>query len=124
DPTIANAGSLHVNASASISASATGSGDGGLVVLWSDGATVFHGGIAATGGADGGDGGFLEVSGKESVSFGGFATAAAPMGSAGTLLLDPKNIVIDVGGGGGSGDPILFEFVDPNKAAGNNFGVN
>ena len=124
DPGIPNADSLHVNASARLSANATQAGDGGLVVLWADGTTVFSGRIEAKGGVLGGDGGFMEVSGKEAVAFGGFATAEAPLGTAGTLLLDPKNIVIDASGVDTGSGPASFEFVDPNKASDNNFGTS
>ncbi|MBP6785031.1 MAG: filamentous hemagglutinin N-terminal domain-containing protein, partial [Verrucomicrobiales bacterium] len=103
---IANATTLYVNQTSLLSANATNQGDGGTVVLWAEGTTQFFGRIEAKGGFLGGDGGFLEVSGKEGTRFGGFATAEAPLGVGGTLLLDPKNIVVDAVASGGSG--LLF----------------
>jgi filamentous hemagglutinin family protein len=68
--------------------------DGGEVVLWSDELTRFYGNISARGGEAGGDGGLVEVSGKELLIFTGFVDAGASMGEPGTLLLDPKTITI------------------------------
>jgi filamentous hemagglutinin family protein len=68
--------------------------DGGEVVLWSDELTRFYGNISARGGDSGGDGGLVEVSGKELLIFTGFVDAGASFGQPGTLLLDPKTITI------------------------------
>ncbi|MEQ9481939.1 filamentous hemagglutinin N-terminal domain-containing protein, partial [Coleofasciculus sp. F4-SAH-05] len=68
--------------------------DGGEVVLWSDELTRFYGTISARGGNNGGNGGLVEVSGKELLVFTGFVDAGASLGEAGTLLLDPKTITI------------------------------
>lgn len=83
-----------VDAGAAISASAPESGDGGEVILWSDGHTDYAGSIEARGGLLGGDGGLVEVSGKETLAFGGFVDASAPRGSSGSLLLDPYDFTI------------------------------
>ncbi|MGB7272136.1 MAG: CHAT domain-containing protein [Geitlerinemataceae cyanobacterium] len=91
-----------VDALTEIHADALANGDGGNVVLWAEGTTQFAGTITARGGSLGGNGGFIEVSGKEGGSFAGFADASAILGEAGTLLLDPKNITIADGGIGGS----------------------
>ena len=77
-----------------IDVSATGSGDGGRVIVWSDGQTVAQGTIAARGGANGGNGGFVEVSGKDTLSFSATVDTRAPQGSMGTLLLDPTDLDI------------------------------
>nr|NGX51342.1 hypothetical protein [Chlamydiota bacterium] len=45
----------------------------------------------------GGDGGFVEVSGKESLDFKGSADRTAFLGKGGTLLLDPTNLTIVTG---------------------------
>jgi hypothetical protein len=50
------------------------------------------------GGARGGDGGFVEVSGKGGLVFAGTVNALAPYGNAGSLLLDPTNIEVITGG--------------------------
>ncbi|MBW4548622.1 MAG: CHAT domain-containing protein [Symplocastrum torsivum CPER-KK1] len=77
-----------------ITADALRHGDGGQVVVWADDFTRFYGNISARGGAASGNGGTVEVSGKELVIFTGLVDAGAAMGESGTLLLDPKNITI------------------------------
>jgi filamentous hemagglutinin family protein len=72
----------------------------GSVYTWADGTTRFEKGAAieARGGASGGDGGFIEVSGQ-SVIYRGTVDARAPHGRRGTLLIDPNEIVIAQGSG-------------------------
>lgn len=77
-----------------LDASAKISGDGGKVVVWSDKATSFAGYIQAMGGEQGGNGGFVEVSGKEYLNFDGLVDTTAPHGKTGTLLLDPTDVTI------------------------------
>ena len=66
-----NAAQSFVGADAEIHADALTSGDGGTVIVWSDDYTRFYGTITATGGAEGGDGGFVETSGKNGLSVAG-----------------------------------------------------
>ncbi|OYX77019.1 MAG: hypothetical protein B7Y82_11690 [Sphingomonadales bacterium 32-65-25] len=94
DAGLLNARTTVVAAGASISADALNAGDGGNVVVWSDKATRYAGNISARGGAAGGNGGFAEVSGKKFLDFTGSVNLRAPMGLAGTLLLDPYNLTI------------------------------
>ena len=57
--------------------------------------------FSARGGPTGGDGGFVEVSGLGAVSFPNMLTqvdVSAPAGRAGTLLIDPAVIIVDVSG--------------------------
>jgi filamentous hemagglutinin family protein len=89
-----NASSVRIDGASTINASATDSGSGGKVVVWSDGHTAFDGTIFARGGANAGSGGFVEVSGKQSLTFNGKADLGAPRGANGTLLLDPQNATI------------------------------
>ncbi len=77
-----------------ISADAISHGDGGEVVVWADGQTAYRGSISARGGAASGDGGFVEVSGKQTLRFHGDVDTQAPEGETGTLLLDPVNVWI------------------------------
>jgi filamentous hemagglutinin family protein len=98
---ILTATSVSIDAASSIDASAKGSGDGGKVIVWSDGATAFNGSILARGGATAGNGGFVEVSGKQTLSFNGTVDVGAPNGKRGTLLLDPLNARIDIAAGVG-----------------------
>ena len=80
---------------ARISANATGNGDGGRVVVLSNLSTAVGGAISAKGGADGGDGGFVETS----TGGMGFALAATPdlsasRGARGTWLIDPFDLTL------------------------------
>ncbi|HEU0202426.1 MAG TPA: filamentous hemagglutinin N-terminal domain-containing protein [Burkholderiaceae bacterium] len=97
--TLPNAHETRVERGARVDASARATGDGGTVVVWAQGDTRFEGAVAARGGALGGNGGQVEVSGKARLGFDGVVDAAAPQGRAGTLLLDPTNLVIDGAGG-------------------------
>ncbi|KAA3622918.1 MAG: filamentous hemagglutinin N-terminal domain-containing protein, partial [Proteobacteria bacterium] len=57
-----------IDAATTIDASATYSGRGGSVIVWSDGTTEVHGAIRARGGPLGGDGGFVETSGRQNLA--------------------------------------------------------
>jgi filamentous hemagglutinin family protein len=83
-----------VSQGAVINADALTSGDGGKVVVWADQHTGFRGAISAKGGAAGGDGGFVETSGKKTLAFAGKVNTTAARGATGTLLLDPTDITI------------------------------
>lgn len=83
-----------VSQGATLASSALEKGDGGKVIVWSNGLTSFLGKINAEGGKLGGNGGFVEVSGLETLDFHGLASTLAPFGQAGTLLLDPSQITI------------------------------
>ena len=61
---VQNASRTYVGAGASVMADAIFTGDGGKVVIWADESTTFGGTVSARGGANSGDGGFVEVSGK------------------------------------------------------------
>ena len=96
---------------ATITADATERGDGGRVILWSDEYTGFYGTVSARGGAQGGNGGFVETSSKDNLQAMGFVNASAPFGSPGQWLLDPRNVTITTttsGGAFGGGDPNTF----------------
>ncbi|RME34878.1 MAG: filamentous hemagglutinin N-terminal domain-containing protein, partial [Gammaproteobacteria bacterium] len=101
-PEIGNAVRTRVEAGAVVRADATDRGDGGKVVVWADDTTDFSGAISARGGPRGGDGGFVEVSGKRHLRFDGSADRRAPAGSPGTLLLDPGSITVCNGAGCGN----------------------
>jgi hypothetical protein len=93
DPGFTNATRVEMENGAAIRADTIGSGDGGSVVLWSDGDTLFQGEISALGRGTGA-GGFVEVSGKEGLLVDGTVSTLAEIGAHGRLLLDPKNITI------------------------------
>ncbi|HKA73190.1 MAG TPA: GLUG motif-containing protein, partial [Xanthobacteraceae bacterium] len=92
---IANASTVTIDSGSVIDASATQNGTGGKVVVWSDVATSFAGLINARGGAEGGDGGFVEVSGKQKLDYKGLVDLRAPNGTVGKLLLDPADYYIE-----------------------------
>ena len=89
-----NAASTQVAAGSMIKADALTNGDGGKVILWANGHTAYAGQISAKGGQTGGNGGFVEVSGKNTLDFTGRVDTSAPAGRTGTLLLDPSDITI------------------------------
>ncbi|HEX2889773.1 filamentous hemagglutinin N-terminal domain-containing protein [Vineibacter terrae] len=93
---VANARDVTVAPGATIDADATRQGDGGTVIAWSDNATVFGGTITARGGPRGGNGGFVETSGKDTLAVldGAAVNAGAVAGRAGSWLLDPTNMTI------------------------------
>lgn len=93
DTPIPTATYVAVDAQSVISADALVNGDGGKVVIWSDEVTATAATISARGGANNGDGGFVETSGKRLESIGS-VDASAPSGLAGTWLLDPLNVTI------------------------------
>jgi filamentous hemagglutinin family protein len=94
-----NATHLNVTRDSVIAADATVAGDGGRVIMWSDVRTRFDGTITLRGGEQGGNGGFAEVSGKQSLQYTGFVNALAPKGKVGDLLLDPLDIRVVASGG-------------------------
>lgn len=93
NPAIANAKQVYISSDATLSADAMASGNGGKVIAWSDGTTRVYGSISARGGAQSGDGGFVETSGH-TLDMRGRVDTRAPNGRTGTLLLDPTNIFI------------------------------
>lgn len=97
-----------------ISADASVNGDGGTVAVWSDERTEFHGHASARGGNGGGDGGFIEVSGKEHLVLQGSLDVGALNGRSGQLLLDPENITIVPGSD-------ATEVLDPSPSANDRF---
>ncbi len=106
-----NARDTYVGAGVVIDASSTRRGDGGTAVVWSDHATAYAGRITARGGAEGGSGGLVEVSGKQTLAFDGEVDVRAPRGLAGGLLLDPDSIeigsVADVNADNAFGDDLV-----------------
>jgi filamentous hemagglutinin family protein len=89
-----NAQFTNIASGSVVDASAVTAGDGGSVVVWANNATNFSGTINARGGANSGNGGQVEVSGKTTLAYQGKVDLTAPNGSTGTLTLDPQNITI------------------------------
>ncbi len=96
DSLVRDALTANISTGAVIDASALQSGNGGNVTVWSDTTTTFAGTILANGGPLGGNGGTIETSGGQVVLGPDVVvSAAAPLGKAGTWLLDPTNLTID-----------------------------
>jgi filamentous hemagglutinin family protein len=113
--TVPNAHTTAVSSDSVLKADALTKGNGGKVIIWADETTQFHGSISARGGAVGGNGGLVETSGKVGLNAaGGRVDAGAPLGLAGTWLLDPSNITISTGA---TTDSTLPAF-DPTGATG------
>jgi len=95
---VQNALNTTMVAGAAIHADATATGNGGKVILWSNNHTDFSGSITAKGGANGGDGGFVETSGH-TIALNGRVDTLAPMGKTGNWLIDPDDYTIAPTGG-------------------------
>ena len=94
NPDVPNATRTYIGHGAVINADAIQKGDGGRIAVWADQQTAMYGHIDARGGAQGGNGGFVETSGKQYLDFRGLVDLRAVRGATGTLLLDPTDINI------------------------------
>ena len=103
---LATAEKTYIGKEALIQANSLYNGDGGEVIVWADDWTKFYGTIEAQGGVLGGDGGFVETSGKDKLGASGRVKVAARHneGQGGSWLLDPRNIIIQDDAGGGPDD--------------------
>lgn len=91
-----------VSSSSTLRADATDNGNGGSVVIWGNDHTGYYGTTTAHGGAQGGNGGFVEISTGKGVDFQGLVDTMAPQGDVGTLLIDPTTV--SIGNGVSQGD--------------------
>ncbi|MEH2024277.1 CHAT domain-containing protein [Nostoc sp.] len=89
-----NAEQTYVDSNSVINADSNLNGNGGRVIIWGNDTTQYFGKISAHGGANAGNGGFVEVSGKNFLTFNGLVDTSAANGSFGTLLLDPSTLTI------------------------------
>ncbi|MGK7926148.1 MAG: filamentous hemagglutinin N-terminal domain-containing protein, partial [Spirulina sp.] len=106
---------VYIGEDVSIRANAIGAiGDGGQVIIWAEEITGFYGEIEARGGFHFGNGGFVEVSGKEYLIFSGFVDVSAPNGYNGIILLDPRNMII-------SNDPNSLSILTGNEILADDF---
>ncbi|MGL6159777.1 two-partner secretion domain-containing protein, partial [Microbulbifer sp.] len=90
---VRNAETTTVTDETEIVASGIGNSDGGKVIVWADDSTYFAGSIRAESGELGGDGGFVETSGKVTLSLDQeelyVSTLSRAGGETGEWLLDP-----------------------------------
>ncbi|MEK8051501.1 YDG domain-containing protein [Ideonella sp. DXS22W] len=98
DAALRNADAVFFAPGATLSADALSRGDGGTLVLWGTQANRSYGTLSARGGAQGGQGGFVETSGGWLDARPAAVRTDAPAGPAGRWLLDPHDLIIsDVG---------------------------
>ena len=95
---VPNSSTVSIDAATMIDASATATGNGGKVIVWANQATTFLGTILAKGGAQSGNGGFVETSGGDARPSTAAVNTSAPNGKTGTWLLDPTDLTIDASG--------------------------
>ncbi|MBC8211160.1 MAG: filamentous hemagglutinin N-terminal domain-containing protein, partial [Gammaproteobacteria bacterium] len=105
NPALQNATSTTVAAGAQVHADATDNGDGGKVIVFASNDVHVHGEVTAKGGANGGDGGFVETSGLRVLDITSIPDASASLGANGEWLIDPFDIIINVTGGNDPVDP-------------------
>jgi hypothetical protein len=87
------ASNVTVDSGAKIFANATDKGNGGRVAVISAGDTEMDGAIEAKAGPSGGNGGFVETSGR-TLGLTGNIDVSASIGATGTILLDPGTLDI------------------------------
>lgn len=120
DPTLMNAQSTIVDAVSLISADARRSGSAGSVVVYATGQTDFGGRINARALGGLGNGGFVEVSGRNALIMRGGVDTSSLAGLTGTLLLDPTDFDILPPGSGDdyvsyiSADTLVAELASNN----------
>ena len=100
NPEVANAHTTRINPYTQLSAK----GADGDIVVWSDARTDFRGQAVS------GERGFIEVSSKGTLNYGGQVNA----GQGGEVLFDPTNLVIT----DTVGDQFYIDLADPNPQAG------
>lgn len=115
NPEIANASWVHINPAVKIKADSQ-NGNGGQIVIWSNEKTENYGTISSKS-LQTGNGGLIEISSKGELVCAGDANASAFSGKPGTVLLDPRYIVIDAA----TGIYPQYQLFDPS-AMGTNFG--
>ncbi len=108
NPDVSNAEKTFLGPEASLRADATDTGNGGRIIVWADNQTQAYGSISARGGPGSGDGGFVEVSGKKTLAFAASVDTRAGHGLTGTLLLDPRHIIVAIVGVANPGDVDQF----------------
>ncbi len=102
-----------------LNANGTGAQNGGNVIAYADNQLTFGGTIAAKGGELGGNGGFVDTSGKGSITIAPNAQVltTAANGLTGTWLIDPTDLTVVVSAGsgtitGGTNSPTAASSID------------
>ena len=103
DPALADSGAIAIDQNVGMTADAiSATGNGGSIRVVADGGLRTHGSYSARGGAQGGNGGLVETSGDNVDLTGIRVDASAPVGQAGTWLIDPFDVNIVDGVASGS----------------------
>ena len=84
----------YIDRAATVDASATEDGNGGRIIAWADEINRTYGILKSTAGITGGDGGFVEISGKHTLDFQGLVDLDSAFGEVGTVLFDPTDLEI------------------------------
>lgn len=113
---VMNAEQVFVGKDAVIKADAIASGDGGKVIVWGNQTAQVYGSIFARGGAQSGNGGFIETSSHYLDVAGIRVNAGAANGKNGQWLLDPENIRVSVGDSVTLDDVAAFVNPTPNSS--------
>jgi hypothetical protein len=108
---------IYLGGDTRLSANAKEQGNGGQILILSEEQTMCYGTIEARGGVFGGNGGQIEISGKEQLGCYAACDASAPFGTKGSILLDPKNMIVDTA----TGIYPQYSLIDPS-VAGTGFG--
>ncbi|MDX8121242.1 YDG domain-containing protein [Janthinobacterium sp. GMG2] len=119
---VQNARQVLVGKDASVHADAIDSGNGGKVIAWGNESAQVHGSISARGGAQGGDGGFVETSGHYLAVDGVRVNTDAARGKRGNWLLDPYDITVVSGAGGQLTD--VDQFADSPSTGNTSIGAD
>lgn len=114
---VRNAQATFVGRDATLRSDASETGDGGKLIVWGDDATRAYGNLSARGGANGGNGGMIETSGKFLDIAGVRVAASAARGVSGQWLLDPANITVSHSSPTGGGISPLPNFTAGNTSA-------
>ena len=92
--TLQRADAVVVDAASTLRANAKDEGDGGEVIVFAEEFTSVAGRLEARGGAEGGNGGFIETSGLRNFAISAIPDVSAARGEAGAWLIDPLDITI------------------------------
>ena len=111
------ASQTRVEPGSTLLADAVGQGGGGTIIVWGNDLAQFLGQASARGGADGGNGGLVEVSSLGQLYYGGQVDTRAPQGMVGLLLLDPTTIEIVTDGADTTDLSLVDDLSDPDLDA-------
>lgn len=116
NPDVKNATSTTIASGAQVHADGVDNANGGKVIVFAQNDVHVQGDITARGGEYGGDGGFIETSGKQVLDITSVPDASAPIGKGGEWLIDPNDIDI-VSGAGNAGINAATPFLSTQDSA-------